>query len=164
MCRKNKPVQSSFFDVFMIREGQTGVIVSYARGLIIPDVKAPRSRGLTSLVIALDRPLASFLGDSENPSHTQWQHDGSHFKGKYKSGHSDLKFVSDSVRHIYRLLTASENERTEIFLQIYLTCQMGYFQKRKPGRTKKATRMRGKTARRKESAYSISRAWMAALS
>lgn len=109
---KNKPAQSSFFDVFMIRDGsdRSDRPVYVRGGLIIPDVKAPRSRGLTSLVIAVDRPLASFLGDSENPSHTQWQHDGSHFKGKYKSGPKDLKFVSDSVRHIVRLLTESESE------------------------------------------------------
>jgi len=96
----------------MIRDGsdRSDRPVYVRGGLIIPDVKALRSRGLTSLVIAVDRPLASFLGDSENPSHTQWQHDGSHFKGKYKSGPKDLKFVSDSVRHIVRLLTESESE------------------------------------------------------
>jgi len=109
---KNKPIQSSFFDVFMIRDGsdRSDRPVYVRGGLIIPDVHARHSRGLTSLVIAVDRPLATFLGDSENPSHTQWQHDGSHFKGKYKSGPKDLKFVSDSVRHIVRLLTESESE------------------------------------------------------
>jgi hypothetical protein len=109
---KNKPIQSSFFDVFMIRDGsdRSDRPVYVRGGLIIPDVRARHSRGLTSLVIAVDRPLATFLGDSENPSHTQWQHDSSHFKGKYKSGPKDLKFVSDSVRHIVRLLTESESE------------------------------------------------------
>lgn len=109
---KSKPVKSSYFDVFMIRDGsdRSDRPVYVRGGLIIPDVKAPRSRGLTALVIAVDPALATFLGDSENPSHTQWQHDGSHFKGKYKSGPKDLKFVSDSVRHIVRLLTESESE------------------------------------------------------
>lgn len=109
---KNKPPQGSFFDVFMIRDGsdRNDRPVYVRGGLIIPDVRAPRRRGLTSLVVAYDRPIATFLGDSENPSHTQWQHDSSHFKGKYKSGRKDLEFVSNSVSYLVRLLTEAENE------------------------------------------------------
>ncbi len=116
---KGKPVQSSFFDVFLVRDGseRSDRPVYVREGLIIPDVRAPRSRGLTALVIAEDRYIAAFLGDSENPSHTQWQHDSSHFKGKYKSGLQDIKFVSDSVRHLVRLLTESESEEDRDLLK-----------------------------------------------
>jgi hypothetical protein len=109
---KNKEVQNSYFDIFLVRDGsdRSDRPVYVRGGLIIPDVRAPRTRGITSLVIAEDRALAAFLGDSENPSHTQWQHDGSHFKGKYRSGPADLKFVSHSVRHLVQLLTQSESE------------------------------------------------------
>lgn len=136
---KSKPVQGSFFDVFMIRDGsdRSDRPVYVRGGLIIPDVKAPRTRGLTSLVIAVDRPLASFLGDSENPSHTQWQHDSSHFKGKYKSGPKDLKFVSDSVRHIVRLLTESESEEDRNLLADIFNLPDGELPQKKGGTKKK---------------------------
>lgn len=136
---KNKPAQSSFFDVFMIRDGsdRSDHPVYVRGGLIIPDVQAPRTRGLTSLVIAVDRPLASFLGDSENPSHTQWQHNGAHFKGKYKSGPKDLKFVSDSVRHIVRLLTESESEEDRNLLADIFNLPDGELPQKKGGTKKK---------------------------
>lgn len=148
---KNKPAQSSFFDVFMIRDGsdRSDRPVYVRGGLIIPDVKAPRSRGLTALVIAMDRPLASFLGDSENPSHTQWQHDGSHFKGKYKSGHSDLKFVSDSVRHIYRLLTASESEEDRNLLADIFNLPDGALPEKKAGKDKEGNKNERKDDQKK---------------
>ena len=109
---KGKSVRESFFDVFMVRDGsdRSDRPVFIREGLIIPDVRAPRSRGMTSLVISEDGPLAAFLGDAEGPAHTQWQHDGSNFKGKYVSGRTDLQFVIRSVRELVRLLTESESE------------------------------------------------------
>jgi hypothetical protein len=110
--KKGAATQTSYFDVFMVRDGAERIDrpVYVRAGLIIPDVRAPRTRGLTALVIAEDRPIATFLGDSENPSHTQWQHDGSHFKGIYTSGRKDLDFVVRSVRELVRLLSESEGE------------------------------------------------------
>ncbi len=133
---KNKPVQSSHFDVFVIRDGsdRNDYPVYVRGGLIIPDVRARRTRGLTSLVVAEDKPIATFLGDSENPSHTQWQHDGSHFKGKYKTGPKDLKFVSDSVRHIVRLLTETESEEDRNLLADIFNLPDGELQDKKAGK------------------------------
>jgi hypothetical protein len=49
------------------------------------------------------------LGDSENPAHTQWQKDGSNFKGRYTYGPSLITFVADSVGQLLALV----NKRSE---------------------------------------------------
>ena len=97
--KKNQSPRASFFDVFLHRDGseQSGRPVFIRDGIIIPDVHAPRTRGVRSLVNAEDLAIAAFLGDSENPAHTQWQKDGANFRGKYASGASDLQFVIRSV-------------------------------------------------------------------
>src|SRR5262249_27565323 len=72
---KGKPVVWSHFDVFLVRDGTEGRgrPVFVREGIIISDVHSPLSRGIRSLVVVEDRPLATLLGDSENPAHTQWQ-------------------------------------------------------------------------------------------
>jgi hypothetical protein len=61
-------------------------------------------------VVVEDKPLATLLGDAENPSHTQWQKECSNYKDKYTFGPSNLEFVSDSVAQIVRLATETEQE------------------------------------------------------
>ena len=54
--------------------------------------------------------LATLLGDSENPAHTQWQKDGSKFKDKYYYGAAYIRFVADSVSEIVRISTEAEDQ------------------------------------------------------
>jgi hypothetical protein len=101
----------SFFTVFLARDGnESGRPVFVREGLIISDVHALRARGVRSLVVVEDKPLATMLGDSENPAHTQWQKDSSNFKGKYERGPSWLGFVTKSVAEIVRLISEQERE------------------------------------------------------
>jgi len=95
VCPKDKKPVLSFFDVFLVRDDvdENGRPIFIREGIIISDVKS-RARGIRSLVVVHDRPLATLLGDSENPAHTQWQKDGSNFKGKYKYGPSYIEFVT----------------------------------------------------------------------
>ncbi len=103
--------RSSYFDIFLRRDGyESGRPVFLREGLIISDVRAPRARGVRSLVIAEDKALATLLGDSENPAHTQWQRDSSNFRGKYFYGKSYLDFVTRSTSEIVRYLGASAKE------------------------------------------------------
>jgi hypothetical protein len=116
--KKNAPPKESFYDVFMVRDVSDGRgrPTFIREGVIVPKVDAPRSRGVRALVIADDEALASFLRDAENPSHTEWQHDGSNFKGKYRSGASDLKFVKRSVHEIVRVLSETESKEDRALL------------------------------------------------
>jgi hypothetical protein len=107
----SKPVQS-WFDVVFERDHtyQQGKPLFMRRGITIPNVNAPRTRGVRAIVTAEDEGISKFLRDAENPSHTEWQHDGSNFHRRYQSGRRDLLFVERSVHEIVRTLTESDNE------------------------------------------------------
>jgi len=109
---KGTPPIATFFDVFLVRDesDDTGRPVFIRDGLIISDTRPRhRSRGMRALVIVDDSPLATLLGDSENPAHTQWQRDSSHFKGKYTYGPSYIELVTGSVAAIVRAIVEDEN-------------------------------------------------------
>lgn len=107
-----KPQRPSYFDVLMVRDDKesAGRPVFVREGIIVSDVRGHRSRGVRSLVVVSRGPLATMLGDSENPAHTQWQKDGSKFKDKYYYGAAYIRFVADSVAEIVRICTEAEDE------------------------------------------------------
>jgi hypothetical protein len=114
---KNKPPRESFFDIFMRQDGDENGRPTFVReGVIIADVRAPRARGVRSLVVIEDQPIATLLGDSENPAHTQWQRDSSHFKGRYTYGPSYLDFVTRSVSALVQFLSEREAEEDPTLL------------------------------------------------
>ncbi len=115
---KGKNEILSHFNLFFTRGGreESGKTIFVREGVIIPDVRSPRMRGVRSLVIIEDKPLATLLGDSENPAHTQWQKDGSNFKGKYVNGPSYLTFVINSVAQIFQILSGREREKDPTLL------------------------------------------------
>jgi hypothetical protein len=109
---KNKESRESFFDVFLVRraDSESGRPIFVREGIIISDVRSPRSRGVLSLVVVEDDPLATLLGDSENPAHTQWQKDSSNYKGKYIYGPSYIQFVVRSVSEIVQIFAEGEDK------------------------------------------------------
>ncbi|MGH2506019.1 MAG: hypothetical protein ACRDHZ_01140 [Ktedonobacteraceae bacterium] len=80
------------------------------QGITISGVSSLREPGIRAMVIAEDSILASFLGDAENPAHTEWQPRSRNFKGKYDRGPSTLEFVKTAPRSMMRLL----NKRSEM--------------------------------------------------
>jgi hypothetical protein len=102
----------SFFDVAIERDGSEARDrpVFVREGIIISDIRSPYTRGVRSLVICDDGPLATLLGDSENPAHTQWQRDGSNYKGKYSYPSENLAFVIHSVSEVIRFTTEADKE------------------------------------------------------
>lgn len=116
--KKGADVEKSFFRIYMVRDEseQDSHPIFIRGGIIISDVRSPRTRGIRALVIVEDGPLASMLGDSENPAHTQWQKDGSNFKGKYIYGPALINFVTHSVSEIVRHITANDTEEDRTLL------------------------------------------------
>jgi hypothetical protein len=108
----------SFYDVALERDGTEARDrpVFVREGIIISDIRSPYSRGVRSLVISDDAPLATLLGDSENPAHTQWQRDGSNYKGKYSYPAENLSFVINSVSEIIRFVTEADKEADKSIL------------------------------------------------
>jgi hypothetical protein len=96
----------SSFDIYLMRDKQCeGRPVFVREGIVISDVRGRRAREVRSIVVIEDKPLATMLGDSENPAHTQWQKDGSNFKGKYIFGPGMIKYVADSVGELMAILS-----------------------------------------------------------
>jgi hypothetical protein len=105
----NKSPRESFFRIFLLNDsGDEGEPVFIRDGIIISDVRSHWIAGVRSLVLIDDAPLATLLGDAENPAHTQWQKDREHFRHKYTYGKSYIEFVSHSVSMFVRFLNESD--------------------------------------------------------
>ena len=91
-CRpKGKPVIDCQFEIFLQRDPSVseGQITFIREGIIITDVRPRRTSGIRALVVIDEGPLASFLGDSENPSHTRWEKESVKEKYVYAPAHLD---------------------------------------------------------------------------
>lgn len=121
VTEKGQQTKNTSLDVFLYRDGseQSGRPVFIREGIIIPDVRRRGSsalRGVRSLVIAEDGPIAAFLGDAENPAHTQWQKDGDNFKGKYEDGPKILDFITRSAIEIVRIVNEQDKKEDRTLL------------------------------------------------
>ncbi|MEO7318091.1 MAG: hypothetical protein ABIZ56_03775, partial [Chthoniobacteraceae bacterium] len=119
---KDQPEQESYFNVFLVNDGNERERTVFVReGIIISDVRAPRARGIRSIVVVDHKPLASLLGDSENPAHTQWQKDSSNFRGKYIYGTSYISFVTRCVSQIISILSSHQREEDTTLLKDFFS-------------------------------------------
>jgi hypothetical protein len=104
--------QSSFFDVFLQRDlAMESHHPRFIReGIIVADAVKGKFHGVFALVVIEHKPLATLLGDAENPAHTEWQERSTNFRGRYQHGASVLRFVKNSVAELVQLITFSEEE------------------------------------------------------
>ncbi len=112
-------VEKTFFDVFVEREpmAEKGEDHFIREGVTIAGVSSVRQPGIRVIVSVKDKPLSKFLGDSENPAHTEWQERSFKFKNKYKLGPGCLRFVKNSPREIIKILTRPAKGRDEKLLK-----------------------------------------------
>ncbi len=85
-----------------------GQITFVREGIIVSDVRPRRTSGIRAMVVIDEGPLATFLGDSENPSHTQWQHDL--VKDSYTYAPAHLWYVVQAVPQIITLLSDAKRK------------------------------------------------------
>ncbi len=119
---RNGSIRSTGFRIFLERsEGSLQKRPLFIRdGIIICDVRSRLIRDLHAIVTIDDPPLTEFLGDAENPAHTEWHEESSHFKGKYTNGAATLRFVRNSVADLCQMLTESvEDEDPELLLDVF---------------------------------------------
>jgi hypothetical protein len=118
---QGRQAKQTHFDFFLWQDGfESGKTVFIREGIIISDVRALRTRGVRSLVVIEDKPIATLLGDAENPAHTQWQTDSSNFKNKYIHGPAYLTFVKEIVYSFVHALRAQEEEEDpNLLLEIF---------------------------------------------
>lgn len=108
---------NSHFHIYLGPDNGKSVRTVFTReGITISNVKAPRLPGICALVIVNHKPLASLLGDSENPAHTEWQKGSQTFKNKHPNGRRYIDFVSNSVSRLVNALSAEEGEKDPYLL------------------------------------------------
>jgi hypothetical protein len=104
----DRPRQASF-RVLMERDPQEqrGEGCFVRQGITIENPGARRRRGVRWILMVTDPLLSAFLGDAENPAHTEWQRSSPKFKAKYDLGPSTLDFVRSLPANLATLLSHS---------------------------------------------------------
>lgn len=104
---RGREIRWSNFCVYFERDSELkkGQGTFIREGITIAGIQAGIEGNIRGLAIFTDGPLASLLGDAENPAHTEWHSSSPKFKGKYKHGPSTLNFVKKSLRELALFLT-----------------------------------------------------------
>lgn len=74
------------------------------------------NRPVRGLLVAEDRPVAEFLGDCEEPAHTEWNERSETLKDKYDNPKATLRFVKKSMLKIVSFLDEPPEGRSNDLL------------------------------------------------
>lgn len=119
---RNGLSKKSHFDAFIERcEGSPQKRPMFIRdSIVISDVRTRLMRDVHAIVAIDDSPLTGFLGDAENPAHTEWSEETSHFKGKYINGAATLRFIRNAVSDLCQMLAeAADDDDPELLLDVF---------------------------------------------
>ena len=95
------------FNVFIERDENLDKAEDYfiRQGITLPEITSLKHKGIRAIVSITERDLSTFLGDAENPAHTEWERNSKKFKRKYRLGPTTLDYVKTSPREIVKILT-----------------------------------------------------------
>jgi len=115
----SKDLIHSGFSVFLERDAKLSRAEDHfiRQGITIPEVSSLKHKGVRAIVSIAERDLSAFLGDAENPAHTEWERNSKKFKRRYMLGPSTLDFVKSSPREIVKILTQPQKGRDESLLK-----------------------------------------------
>lgn len=119
---KNGLSKRTHFDAYIERaEGSPQKRPMFIRdSIVISDVRSRLMRDVYAIVAIDDAPLTGFLGDAENPAHTEWSEETSHFKGKYTNGAATLRFIRNAVSDLCQMLAeAADDDDPELLLDVF---------------------------------------------
>lgn len=107
------------FKLFLEVDSSIGSAENYfiREGITVTGIRTLTQRGLRGMVVIEKLPLATMLGDAENPAHTEWHKDSLKFKGKYDNGPYTLSFVKSSLKAIAQELTKVAKDFDEEILK-----------------------------------------------
>jgi hypothetical protein len=116
--RKRARPASSWFDVFLehdeeLRKSEHHFI---RRGITIPDVRTNGDKAARALIVIDDQALSTFLGDAENPAHSDWSERADKVRTLYDHGAWTLRFVKQSAAFLASLLARPPVGRERDFL------------------------------------------------
>ena len=106
------PDLATHFDIFLEKADGSDLKrpLFIREGILVSDVRSRLTRDVRAIVCINDAPLARFLGDAENPAHTDWSHTSTHFRGRYINGEATLRFVRNAVAELCQLLARDPSE------------------------------------------------------
>ena len=104
---------STFFKVYLRRYPQLKQTEEFyiRSGITIPDICQMKNRPGRGILIAEETPVTEFLGDCENPAHTEWKEGTEGFKEKYDDATKTLRFIKRSMSKIVSILDQPPQER-----------------------------------------------------
>lgn len=116
--RKRSRPASSWLDVYLesdaaLRKPEQHFI---RRGITIPDVRTSGDKAVRALIVIDDQALSTFLGDAENPAHSDWSERADKIRTQYDHGASTLRFVKHSASFLASLLSRPPEGRERDFL------------------------------------------------
>lgn len=108
--------ERSFFHVFVQRPGnlRRGQDFYVRSGLTLPGESkfASGGRNAFGALVAEDRPVASFLGDAENASHSRWNGNAEKLRN-YRSAAPTLRAIRNALVQFHDLLARAVEERDD---------------------------------------------------
>jgi hypothetical protein len=115
--KKGRPSASHFRVVLQkdetLKRGEHHFI---RRGITIPDVKSARDKPIRALLVADDDALSTFLGDAENPAHSDWSERNDRIRNLYENGASMLRYVKKAISHLATILATPPAGRNDDLL------------------------------------------------
>jgi len=119
--------QETFFEVFLKRISElTKPFEAYIRsGILISEIKSLVNSPVAGFLIANDLAVSEFLGDCENPAHTNWNERTEGFANKYVNSARILRFIKKSIIQIVSILDEPPPERQTDFLEHIFSIPVG---------------------------------------
>ena len=109
--RKGGAPEVGTFCCYLAKHPQFHALPCHVReDLIIPNVTRSKLAGFASLVRVENGALATLLGDSEGPAHTEWQVSLRSFKDSYVFGGLAIKFVSEFPHELLKRVYAASKQ------------------------------------------------------
>lgn len=107
--KNDRQTSPCHFTIFLQRDQNShDYDVQFLRqGILVSDVKARRIPGIRGLVVIRDGALATFLGDAENPAHTEWQ---SERVRHYSFNKATIDYVTTAIEEIIRRVQAEDQK------------------------------------------------------
>lgn len=115
---KKTNLLTSHFDIYMKKDDQLEKPNEfYVRaGITVSGIRLLRGN-VHALLHAHDEHVSRFLGDSENPAHTDWKERTEDFQEKYNAATATLRFIRSSLREISKIVDIAPTQIDHDFLK-----------------------------------------------
>lgn len=117
---------SGEFNLFLqsLREDDTA-FKFFARGPILLPDESKKFKGncLAGLVAEADDAVATFLGDAENPAHTEWSSEALLLKKNWKYEKPPLMIIRRSLKDLFNLIAKPEESKDNDLLSEFFSLQ-----------------------------------------